>query len=139
MSIFEKLGIILRYKEKVIKKGEFRGRVLEGVTSDYKLKMTETKGEIILTNKRIIIIGTNPLGKRFFPDIDFRSIYAIHENKYGQLVIVLNFGTLFEAMVLKIDKVSEWIQAIREQCVRYYKEKEERKDIRVKQKKNAEA
>lgn len=67
MGLFEAAGIILKENERIVKHGRFRGKIPRGPTTElspawfsYKSKMKvkwkKRKGELILTNRRLIAV-----------------------------------------------------------------------------------
>jgi hypothetical protein len=142
LGLFEEAGIILKPKEKIVKRGAFKGEVPKGAkrsawSGQLQLEWDYVrKGELVLTNKRLIAIGmkTYPYsGIVVYPDLTFKTLNAIREIDAGRFLLLL--GTRYEA-TFEVDNASQWVSAIKEQCWREEpeesKEKERSESIKAK-------
>ena len=131
MKLFEESGIILKSGEKLIKRGEFKGRVWAGFTVESiptppigipyttlpKVNFANAKGELILTNKRLIPVGLDKRKIIWYPGLELTTLFAITgSGNILSLCFQLGFGILATTS-LEINDASEWAEAIREQCL----------------------
>jgi len=127
MGLFEELGIVLKSGEKIIKRGRCKGKVPKRTkivasawTGALRIKVNWEKvdGEMVLTNKRLIIVGEDTWERIVFAqDLEFKDFYAIKELGEDGLLIYMNLGTgKLEEMLLRVENASEWADAIRKQC-----------------------
>lgn len=72
LGLFEKAGVILKPKEKIVKRGVFRGKIPKGVkrsawSGKAHLEWDDVHdGELVLTNRRLIAIGMNVWGSNYY-------------------------------------------------------------------------
>ncbi len=133
MSLFEKSSVSLSPGETVIKLGRCNGKVPRGEDLGVKLslpsrmvrkiKWVKVKGEMVLTNNRLIIVGERGrLRKKVMPflDLDLRCLKAVSTSKQligkQKLSLSIDIGTgKLESMELKLEDASSWTAAIRGQ------------------------
>jgi hypothetical protein len=122
MGLFEAAGIILKENERIVKRGRFRGKIPRGPTTEFspawfsykskmKVKWKKRKGELILTNRRLIAVPTKlePL-----VNLGLENLFAVGTSRDNRLQLSLPLGTeRMETMLLEVDGVSEWVSAIR--------------------------
>lgn len=130
MGLFEEAGIILKSGEKIVKRGGFIGQIPEKVkiarawsgALKFGVKWKKVGGELVLTNKRLIVIGAKlrygeVVGTVIYPDLEFQNFVAVKEEQEDRFLLHLNLGTgQLEATWFEVDDSSEWIKAIKEQC-----------------------
>ena len=136
MGLFEAAGIILQKDEKIVKRGRFRGKVPRGprteispaffsYKSKMKVKWKKREGELILTNRRLIAVP-----KKLEPlvNLQLENLFAAARTSEGKLQLSLPLGTgRIENMVLEVDDVSEWVNAVKSAHAQVGRAEEERK------------
>jgi len=126
LGLFEATGIILMPHERIVKRGRFKGKVprspktvIKGARLRYvasyeskmKIKWKKREGELILTNMRLIAVPTKlePIA-----NLELERLFAVTMTIENKLQLSMDYGAgKIENMVLQVDGVSEWINAIR--------------------------
>ncbi len=135
MSLFERSGLILQPEEKVIRRGKCEGKVPGGEKLGVKygirgglvkkIQWNEVKGEMVLTNKRVLVLGEKGrLRKEVVPylDLELGSIKAVTTSKplvgKEKMSLSIDLGTgKLETMEFKMDDAPGWVSTIRGQIV----------------------
>jgi hypothetical protein len=130
MGLFEAAGIILKEHERIVKRGRFKGKIPGGPTTAFspfkikkKVKWKKRKGELILTNRRLVAVPTmlEPL-----VNLELGNLFAVGRTIDDKLQLSLPLGTgRMENMVLEVDGVYEWINAIRSMHAQVVRAEEE--------------
>jgi hypothetical protein len=135
LKLFEKAGIILKPREEIVKRGVFRGKVPKGVKRSAWSGKPQFewdyvgRGELVLTNGRLIAIGMKPWSRIVVYPMNFKAFTAVREEDAGKLLLLLGRHEI----MFEVDNASQWARAIREQC-----QKEEPKESEEKERKESE-
>jgi hypothetical protein len=135
MSLFERSGIILEKGEEVVKRGKCKGKVPKemgmrikvGFRPDFTLPVVkkreweDVEGEMVLTTKRLIVIGEKGhIRKSVIPflNLDLKCIKAVSTKKplvgKERLLLSMDLGTeRLETTEMEVENASEWSSVIR--------------------------
>ena len=138
MGLFEEAGIILKSGEEIVKRAICKGKVPKGAFMGVKMgflgrgglkrkvEWEDVKGEIVLTNGRLIIVGKRGrIRKEVVPflDFDLKNVIAVSTKKplmgKEKLLVSMNLETgrpeKMELLIIPSEETSEWVSAIRSQ------------------------
>lgn len=133
MGLFEKAGVILRPGESIVKQAECEGKCPKGMAMAWqgiarggfkeRLEWENVQGEMVLTNKRLIIVGKKGmLKKEIVPrlELGLDKIRAVNTVKRvmgaEKLQVSAQIGAdRLEKMEFKLEDPVAWTTSIRDQ------------------------
>ena len=132
LGLFEKAGIILKPREEIVKRGIFMGKIPKGVKRSAwsgKLHLEwdyVDKGELVLTNRRLIAIGMQPWSGKIvvYPDLSFETFTAVREEDSSRFLLFLGR----QEIMFEVHNASQWVKAIKEQCRKEPKEQTQKEE-----------
>lgn len=115
-TLFEDSGIVLTEDEKAVRRGICQGKVPREVQGK-KVKWDYAyDGEMVLTNRRLIVLGDLWGSPVLFPDLKLENLIAVRVADKKKLLLSMDLGTgKTENILLEVNEPSEWVDAIRSQ------------------------
>lgn len=115
-TLFEDSGIVLAKGEEIVKHGICQGKIPRKVQSK-KVKWDYAyDGELVLTNRRLIVLGDLWGSPVLFPDLELKNIVDVSVADEKKLLLSMDLGTgKNEKILLEVNKPSKWVDAVRSQ------------------------
>lgn len=115
-GLFEKSGIALGGKEETIKLGWCQGKVPKDIIGNKVRWDYAYDGELVLTNRRLIVLGNLWGSPVVFPNLELTNIVSVKVADWNklQLSVILENGRMGD-ILLEVFEPPEWANAINNQ------------------------